>query len=331
MKTLSIVIPVYNVEAFVGKCLDSVIYPERDDYEIIAVNDGSTDSSPRILEEYRGRYPEHIRIVTKENGGLGSARNAGIEVAQGEYLAFLDSDDWFSENAVPEMLKLCSRENFDICIFDFRAVNEAGKTIETAAGANRNGMFSLDSDPDLLLCRMNAWNKLYRRALFSGTGIRYPDRAWYEDVFTTPKLYTKAERILHEPSVWYCYLLREGSIMNNKNLSRNLEIIDAVTEMCAYYRERGLFDRFHDQLEYFSFYNVLLAATVRVNQIDPDSVIQDRLRSWFLENFPDYRSNPYVRNMSAKYKLLNHLIIHRKYRALRMVMGLNDRLRHQGV
>jgi len=328
MKTLSIVIPVYNVENFVGKCLNSVLYPERDDYEIIAVNDGSTDSSPAILEDYHNRYPELIRIVNKENGGLGSARNAGIEVAEGEYLAFLDSDDWFSENAVPEMLKLCIRNNFDICLFDFCAVNEKGSIIETVKGGNQNGMFSLKSNPDLLLCRMNAWNKLYRRTLFTDHLIRYPDRAWYEDVFTTPKLYNEAETISYEPSTWYNYLLRDGSIMNNKHLSRNLEIIDAVNEMNNYYRQCGAFENYHDQLEYFAFYNVLIAATVRVNLIDPDSNIQDRLLAYFMENFPDYKSNPYVRNMSTKYKLLDHLITHRKHRALHLVMGLNDRIRH---
>lgn len=330
MKTLSIIIPVYNVESFVRKCLDSVLYPDLDNYEVITVNDGCTDSSPAILEEYCNRYPEIFRIITKHNGGLGSARNAGIEAALGEYLAFLDSDDWFSESAVPAMLDLCSHNNFDICIFDFRAVNETGKTIEIVKGANISGTFSLCSNPDILLCRMNAWNKLYRRTLFTSNTIHYPDRAWYEDVYTTPKLYTKAETILYKPSIWYNYLLREGSIMNNKNLSRNSEIIDAVNELKEYYKEIGFYNRYHNQIEYFSFYNILLASTVRVNRIDPDSDIQDQLLTYFLETFPNYRDNPYIRNISAKNRILNYLIINRKHHALHIIMNLNDRIRHHG-
>ena len=338
MKLLSIVIPVYNVEKFLRKCLDSVIVPESEllktperdgyEYEIIAVNDGSTDSSPEILNEYREKYPRLLRIVTKENGGLGSARNAGIPAAEGKYIIFPDSDDWLSENAVEEILQLCRERDFDLCFFGFRALNEQGDVLETVAGANEKGPFTLDSNPEILLCRMNAWNKIYRRSLFTENGIAYPDRAWYEDVFTTPKLYTKAETMIAVDNVWYNYLLRKGSIMNNRNVQRNLEIIDAVDTMNTYYRENGLFEKFRDQLEYFTFYNELIAATVRINLIDPRSPAQDRLLDYFLAEFPNYHENPYVKKMSRKYKLLDKLITRRRHGAVHLLMKLNDLLRH---
>lgn len=328
MKKLSIVIPVYNVEDYLPKCLDSVITDDPENYEIITVNDGSTDNSPLVLEEYCARYPRLIRTVTKENGGLGSARNAGIMAAEGEYIAFLDSDDWLSAYAVQDMLSVCGGEAFDICFFDFRAVNENGDEIEYVRGANKAGEFSLESNPDILLCRMNAWNKIYRLSLFRDNGIFYPDRAWYEDVFTTPKLYHRAGRMIYSDRCWYNYLLRSGSIMNNGNISRNLEIIDAVETMNSYFTDAGVFERYRDQLEYFSFYNELVAATVRVNLIDPDSAAQDDLLAYFLEKFPDYHNNPYIQTMSKKYRLLDFLITRKKHHALNLVMKLNGLVRH---
>ena len=118
MVRLSVVIPVYNVEKYLRECLDSVIQPGMEGYEIVCVNDGSTDSSPAILEEYREKYPELIRTVHTENQGLGAASNNGIAAAKGEYIAFLDSDDYYPENAVEEILEVCENGD-DICIFDF--------------------------------------------------------------------------------------------------------------------------------------------------------------------------------------------------------------------
>ena len=101
---LSIVIPIYNTRDYLRACLDSVIIPELQDYEIILVNDGSTDDSGLIAAEYAGRYPERIRLIATENGGLGAARNIGLENARGEFLFFLDSDDRLCEGALPEMM-----------------------------------------------------------------------------------------------------------------------------------------------------------------------------------------------------------------------------------
>ena len=105
MIKLSIVIPVYNVEKYLAKCLDSVIYPALDGYEVIVVNDGSTDGSGAIAAEYAAHYPGLLRLIEQENGGLGAARNTGLEAAEGEFVFFLDSDDSLREKAVPEMLE----------------------------------------------------------------------------------------------------------------------------------------------------------------------------------------------------------------------------------
>ncbi|MDO5445765.1 MAG: glycosyltransferase family 2 protein, partial [Eubacteriales bacterium] len=324
MKYLSIIIPVYNVENYLAKCLDSVIYPDLEEYEIVTVNDGSTDSSAEILEDYQKRYPNIVRIITKENGGLGSARNAAIEPAEGEFLYFLDSDDYLSPRAVREMVDTCRHGGFDVCFFDAVAVNEEGKVIEDIPGANIEGGFKLEDNPDVLLFRMNACNKLFRRTLFLDNGIRFRDREWYEDVSCIPKLYILADTLYYERSMWYNYLLRQGSIMNNSKLARNTEIINAVEAMNSYYKEKGVFEKYHEQLEYICYYNVLIAATVRVNLIDPDTPLQDQFLDYFLREFPNYKNNRYVKADPLKYKLLDYLITHKKRRAVHWIMSLNN-------
>ena len=323
MPKLSVIIPVYNVESYLGKCLDSVIYPELEDYEIILVNDGSTDSSGSICAEYAARFSALVRVITTENGGLGRARDVGIDAAAGKYLLFLDSDDYLSPNAVPEMMARLDR-GFDMCFFDIRSVNEDGRLLKYMHGCAIEGEFTLESYPELLFEMPSAWNKIYRRTLFTENGIYYPGRVWYEDMYVTPLLYTKAEKMFSVHRPWHNYLQRAGSITNNKNTQRNLEIIPAVESMLDAYRGAGLFEKYRAQLEYAAFYNQVLTSCTRVNLADWHSDVQDKLYADFLYKFPDYRENRYVREMCAKYKLIHFFIRHRLRLCLHAVMSANN-------
>lgn len=323
MPKLSVIIPVYNVENYLAKCLDSVIYPELGDYEIILVNDGSTDSSGSICADYAARFPALVRVITTENGGLGRARDVGIDAAAGKYLLFLDSDDYLSPNAVPEMMALLDHD-FDMCFFDIRSVNEEGRLLKYIHGCAIEGEFTLESYPELLFEMPSAWNKIYRRTLFTENGICYPGRVWYEDMYVTPLLYTKAGKMLSVHRPWHNYLQRAGSITNNKNTERNLEIIPAVEAMLGAYRDAGLYEKYRAQLEYAAFYNQVLTSCTRVNLADWRSEVQDKLYADFLKKFPDYRKNSYVKEMSAKYKLLHFFIRRRLRLCLHTVMSVNN-------
>lgn len=324
MLNLSIIIPVYNVEKYLPACLDSVIYPELEGYEVIIVNDGSTDSSPAIAAAYTARNPALFRLITTENGGLGHARNTGLEAARGEYVQFLDSDDRLAENAVPEMLEAL-KGGFDIGIFDFVAVGEDGRVLSRIPGCARQGSFDLASYPELLFAPPNACTKIWRRELFSG--LRFPDRMWFEDLCTTPKLYLRAKKISFLPRPWYLYLQRTGSITKSADPCRNLEMIEACRILLAYFKEQGQFERYLPQLEYMLLYNELITSSTRVNLIDRKSPVQDALLEYYLSVFPNYRQNPYIQGMSGKLKLLLYLIERRKRLALNLVMRLNNALK----
>ncbi len=319
---LSIIIPVYNVEKYLRKCLDSVICPGAGDYEVIVVNDGSTDSSPGIAQEYAAKYPTLIKLISTPNGGLGHARNTGISAASGSFIMFLDSDDSLAENALPEIFETLELD-FDICIFDFVTVDERGRQLKYTSGCTHSGTFSLSDYPQLLSDPPNACNKIWRHSLFTDSGIVFQDRMWFEDLCTVPKLYLHTEKIYAAPRPWYVYLMRPGSITNSKSIERNLEMLTAVDSLLDYYTAMGQYDRYRAELEYMTAFHELICSTVRVNLQDMNSPVQDRLLEYFLARFPDYRRNPRIKGMSAKYRLLLFLIIHKHRRALNLIMRLN--------
>lgn len=326
MPKLTVMIPVYNIEKYLPKCLDSVIYPELSDYEIVIVNDGSTDGSLRICEEYAVRYPELIRVITTENGGLGAARDIGIDNAEGEFIMFLDSDDYLSPDAFPEILEYLNRD-FDMLFFDVRSVNEDGRLLRYYHGCALEGEFTLESYPELVFELPSAWNKIYRRSLFTDNDIRYPGRVWFEDMYVTPKLYTAANKMLSVHRPWHNYLQRSGSITNSKNAERNMEIIPAVNSMLEAFRDAGLFEKYHAQLEYAALYNQVITSIPRVNLIDRTSEVQIKLFEDFKNKFPDYGNNPYVKTMSRKYKLILSLIEKKMFLLLHIVMTANNKIK----
>ena len=326
MPKLSIVIPVYNVEKYLAKCLDSVTYPGLEDYEIVVINDGSTDSSLSVAEDYARRFPGLIRVISTENGGLGAARNVGLEAARGEFLLFLDSDDYLREGALPEIMEKLN-EDFDILIYGILSVTEDGSVLDDIPRCGREGPLSLAAYPRLLLCPPSACSKICRRSLFIDSGLRFPSRVWYEDLRTMPKLYLLTDKIIATDSQWYIYVQRSGSITRSVNLERNLEIIEALDDLNGYYQARGKFEEYRNEFEYLSFYNQFLTAVVRICLAEPGNPVAEKLRCDFLAKYPDFMKNPYVKEMPLKYRLLTRLILLRRYRAVGRIMGLNERIK----
>ena len=323
---LSIIIPVYNTEKYLADCLESVIDPTQTGYEIIVVNDGSTDRSASVLQRYADRFPGLIRVVHTENGGLGHARNIGISLASGNYLLFVDSDDRLAECAVSEILT-CLDSNTDILIFDFCRIYENGKPPQRISGSDCSGLFSFPSHPDILFSPINACNKLWKRSLFTDYSISFPGRLWFEDLATVPLLYLKSEKIRYVSRPWYLYLQRQGSITNSSVVARNREMTIALDLVFSYYKTNAAFETYSNYLEYLAFYHEFLTAVVRVNKTDSGSDLQILLRDHFQSIFPDYRNNPFIRNSPAKYKLLTHLIENGKWKLLHAIMSANNRIR----
>lgn len=336
MPKLSVIIPVYNVEDYIRQCLDSVtslgnrqlgagLLP---DYEVIIVNDGTQDASAEIAGEYAKACPGFVRLISIENSGQGQARNVGLEAAEGEFLYFIDSDDYLIPGAMEEMLAALE-EDFDICIFDSIAVNTLGQELEYRPGCKKAESISLAEYPELLLEGPDVWNKLFRRSLFVDNGIRFTPRLWFEDLRTVPKLYAFTDKILYIPKAWHRYVQRPGSVTNTQKTERNLEIIPAVDDLLDFYKAQGRCEDLGDVLEYLAFHCQFLTSSVRANLADWKSPVQEELMVDFLRKFPDYEENPYVKTMSAQHKLLIFLLRHRCRLSVHVLMKTNNLVKNK--
>lgn len=333
---LSIITPVYNTADYLPNCLDSLLAQDLEDCELLLVDDGSTDGrSGPLCDAYASRRPEQIRVIHKENGGLGDARNAGLAQARGEYVLFIDSDDYVSERLLP-VLRSYLELDPDVLVFRF-AIDRAG-AVEPAPPDDLpfGRIVCLADAPTLLLAAPNAWNKLWRRSLFTENDIRFPPRLWYEDMATTAKLYAKAEKILAIPDALYFYVQREGSITHNRNAERNLEIISAVRMILDWYRAEGLYESYQKEFEALTICNVLQDASVRVLKMgtegeDAPSAEQrrllDKLRDFACGEYPNWPENPYLKRLPFKRRLILSLLSRRRYRAVRQVFRLKERWR----
>lgn len=239
---ISVIVPVYNTEKYLAKCIDSIIVQTYRKLEIILIDDGSTDRSGRLCDELKEK-DERIKVIHKENGGLSDARNAGIEQASGEYLAFIDSDDFIH----PKMMEILCRNlvekkaDFSACSFWWEdEIHIEEKAIENRIDEKNMQCFEEEAVIRQLyennLETVVAWNKLYKRELF--TDIRYPYGKLHEDEFIVHKLLMQCKRTVYTKNRLYYYLRRDNSITAlGSNLKRWENILEACEDRMKFWRE----------------------------------------------------------------------------------------------
>lgn len=319
---ISIVIPVYNVEQYLPGCVDSVLNNETADCEILLIDDGATDRSGAICDEYAARFPDRIRVIHQANGGLGAARNTGIDAARGDWLLFVDSDDKIHADTL-SVLKRAIRPELDVIGFQFFADDGENPPVPQNCGFPGNAVpFQLRDQKSYLLSLPSAWMRLWRRSLFLQTEIRYPSRVWYEDIRTTAKLLAAARQIVVLPEPLYYYLSRPGSIMNNSKLDRNREILEALDDIRSWFDRNRLTESYQAELEALTVQHVLLAASVRVARADPKHPLLAAFRDYTEQAYPNWRNNPYNRKLPKAKRLALHLIAHRRYRLLQLLFRM---------
>lgn len=232
---ISIVVPIYNVDKYLNKCIDSIINQTYKNIEIILVDDGSTDSSGKICDEYL-KIDSRICVIHKKNGGLSDARNYGIEKAQGIYIGFIDSDDFINENMFELLYNNIIENNADISICGRYINYEDGreiiqhKNLIKFAMDKKEGLIKLNS---FSYFDMSACDKLYKRELFDN--IRFPFGKKCEDYYTMYKLFDKSDTIFYDSTPMYHYYQREGSISRNKIM--DTAYIEASRSQIEYFKE----------------------------------------------------------------------------------------------
>lgn len=239
---LSIIIPVYNVEEYLARCLDSVLSQKEAVFEIILVNDGATDSSGDICEAYASR-DSRIRLINKENGGLSSARNAGIECAVGEYLLFLDSDDYIVPGVLCQIQEALQNNPCDVFVGCAKTVNEQGPVADKAKYAitpqRMSGKEYLKRlDEQKISVSFCAQFMICRREFVEEYALRFQEGILHEDELWSPLLLLKAEQVYYSGIYFYNHFQRTGSIMHSRNYDRRVESVKYLcTELQQIYHQ----------------------------------------------------------------------------------------------
>lgn len=235
---ISVIVPVYKAEAYLKKCVDSIINQTYKNLEIILIDDGSPDSCPQMCDDF-AKLDERIVVIHKENGGLSSARNAGIDVARGDYIGFIDSDDYIRpemyERLYTSLINTCA----DLCICSCQRVNEFGENISNNSPIKDEVLTREQCFSKIFLS--NGWYyvtapmKLYKRELFAG--LRFKNGKLHEDEFFIHHLIGKCDIIATISDELYMYLQRDGSIMHTLSPKNYLCIIDAYIDRHQYFKQ----------------------------------------------------------------------------------------------
>ncbi len=228
---LSIIVPVYNVKDYLKRCIESVMKQEYTDYELILVDDGSTDGSGKLCDEL-AEANDRIRVNHKENGGLSSARNAGLEEAKGKYIMFLDSDDWIEDGCLQKFSKIFPN-NYDLIMGKAWTIDDDGKKKEKIAYRIPSGVYAIpDSIAEFTAGEVSFCSQfyIYRAGYVNKHSLRFLDGILHEDELWMPKALLKAETIYVSDVFFYYHYVRKGSIMHSKNYERSAQSTIIVCE-----------------------------------------------------------------------------------------------------
>lgn len=326
---ISIIVPIYNVEKYLHKCVDSILNQTFKNYELILVDDGSPDNSPKIADEYAEKYPEIITVLHKKNGGVGDARNYGISHAKGEYILILDSDDYIENDMLECLYNSNLGLNSDIVVCGYKCVNESGNILSIMGEKLPEGkIMTLKENKELLLINSAPWNKMYKRQIFMDyEDIRYPSGVWYEDIRVTLKLINVAKSITYVNKPLYNYLWREGSQTNNNNCDRNSEIMDGMEDIFTYFKNNGTYKEYENELEYITILHVYLAASVRVLMIDKNHKLLEEFRKFLNQNFPHWEKNKYLHELDSNKKRILRLLNNKQYSLIKIIFTVKNKLK----
>lgn len=259
---ISIIVPVYNVEQYVEKCIQSIVEQTYKNIEIILVDDGSTDSSGKICDDFKTK-DNRIKVIHKKNGGLSDARNAGIKIANGEYIGFVDSDDYIAKDMFETLYNLNKKYNSEISIVSFYELYK-GKIIGVRDSKELQVLTKIEAIKELLIdtnIQSYAWNKLFKRELFEE--LEFPINKNFEDIATTLLLFEKANKVVLLEDPKYYYVRRDDSIVGVRNNKTYKDYLDVILGKYKYldgkYEEVNLYNAYNYIINMIWVYTIIVA------------------------------------------------------------------------
>ncbi len=328
MKKLSIIVPVYNVEAYISKCLDSLVNQTLDDIEIIVVNDGTKDNSQEIIDKYVEKYPKKVFSYIKENGGLSSARNYGIKKAKGEFIGFVDSDDYVDTNLYEKMYKLAKKEGSEIVGCPVRYVYKDkinGKT----ADINLFNKSVVESPQILLALKSYAPNKIYKKELWNG--FEFPIQ-YFEDSAVIYNVLLKANKVSYVTDSYYFYNRVNETAITRIADRRAYDIFKSCDSILNYYKEMNCYEEIKNVVDEVCIGHIRFRIRTYINCDAIKELVEfiDYSNKYLNEKIPNWKKNKcskfsfdetmqnnlYREIFKNKFILKSYLVLHRLKRKL---------------
>lgn len=301
---VSVIVPVYNVEEYLAPCLDSLVKQTLQDIEIIVVNDGSPDNSQEIIDRYVKKYPNLVKAMIKENGGQASARNMALEIAKGEYVNFVDSDDWVKIDMYENMYKKAKEEDADIVVCNTTDYYKDYAVYHKPAEFTNK----LKQTP-------SPCNKLFKRSFIGD--LRFPEgKMWYEDFTFVTEMLMMTDKIARCENDYYQCNCREESTMSNNNSPKNLDILKALDLIIKFAKDNNLYDRYKEDIDFMIIDHILITTINRVaKQTHPEKErVIEGLREYVKNQLPNVK----------KLKVFKEMPLNRRIVAALNLQGLHN-------
>lgn len=280
MTEISVIVPIYNVEKYIKECIESILNQTFKDFELLLVNDGSTDDSPTICKYYE-KLDSRVKVINKQNGGLSDARNTGIDVAKGKYLTFIDGDDFIAEDTLETMYNAINKTDIKIAVCNMVRYYEDGET-EDFYRPSEEKVFLKGDDRFKTLAQPSVCNKMFKAELFEK--IRFPYRKYYEDTFVYHELLMQTNVVVLIGKDSYYYRCRRGSILDGGYSKKYFDFIEAVY-LRAIFLDRNNVHEYADEA-YLYLYSSLVNAYNTLSNSEEDlselfDIAQDRYNKSF--------------------------------------------------
>ena len=329
---ISVIVPIYNTDKYLDKCIKSILSQTYEQIELILINDGSTDNSGKICDNYAS-VDTRVRVVHKKNGGISDARNTGLNFAKGDLISFVDSDDFIHPSMLSRLWQSLINCDADIAACDRQIIyNYENELVRETLHGNKanneikvlNNIEAIEMiffDPSIKIAAV--WGKLYKKSLFDG--IHYPVGRTYEDTATTYKILYNASKITFTYDKLYFYLKRTDSISGREVNHATLDLLDAVKERSDFFLAKGLIDLYH-MSSYDYLIRIINLHNRFMNLKTCDNWILSELRQRYVLAFKNFRNFRHL-NSKQKIKLYSHYIspnLHVKCSRLKSMINLRS-------
>ena len=306
---LSIVAAVYNLEKYLPRCLDALVNQTLQEIEILCVDDGSTDSAPQIIDEYAKKYPEKVKAFHKPNGGEFTTRNYGLERATGEYVTFVDTDDWVEPNWAEKLYNAAKENNADLAVCGFERIDlDTGKVVSKNMTNFGYTVKEINTKDDFMLFINPApWNKIYK--LEKVKDLRFMNFRGFNDMIFLTSSYTRVKNIAFVPDVLYHYYLRYDSQIHSVNSEDVENFKKYLLELKNFYIKENKYEEMKYILDLMAFIHLGTSVMYRASydkNINVKELLEETI-NYLDENFNTWRKSPYLKFGYSLKKGVKHI------------------------